>query len=482
MFLLLAYLAPAKEPEYNGKALSEWLVELQGDLSDQEVIAATGQNMDPAKLIDQKKSRAREAIRQIGTNAIPTLVDLLGVTDENRLVVLRKLKSAELRKWIHAESAFNSVLSEMALEGFGILGTNAVPAIPQIGKLFNKVETCSEAAQALVLLGPDGVVALTNGLASKNNDIRGITLWAIGEKSGMDSNTMMRIMLNGLKDPDSNNRADAARFLAHKDPVVAIPALVPMLDDDAAYVVDYAARALSSYGPAAKVAIPKLFTLYTNAVVQRDKTKIDTIQLMPALKAIDMEAAKQAEGFLVNSGPLGVEGYGWTTTLLSNGKELIAGGYLETSVPKVTSHIFARAVLHDPVTGKWTQTGQMNTARYTHAAVLLRDGKGLVAGGRDSRSNDIPSAELYDPTTGTWKETGPMSNARSSCHALLQSNGKALVFSGRGTSYSPASNKELYDPDTGTWKKIPPEPAFDKALFDEATSTWKLPSHHKSYE
>jgi hypothetical protein len=399
-FLLLTNLVPAKEPEYQGKALSEWLV------------------------VEDREAR-QEAIRQIGTNAIPTLVDLLGVTDENRWLVLRKLKSQELRKGVHAPSAFNSALSKFALEGFGILGTNAVPAIPQIVKLFGRVETCSEAAQALALLGPQGVAALTNGLSSKNNDIRGITVWAIGEKSGMDSNTMMHIMLNGLKDPDSNHRADAARFLAHKDPAVAIPALVSLLDDDAAYAVDNAAKSLASYGPAATAAVPKLLMLYTNAAVQRDRTKISTVALMPALKAIDMEAARQAEEFLVNSGPLNEARFGYTRTKLTNGLELIAGGYLHTSIPVITNREISKAELLDPKTGKWTETGELNTARYDHTATLLPDGKVLVKGGAKTSivnirqsfregnhlveryapatiRTDITTAELYDPTTRTW--------------------------------------------------------------------------------
>jgi len=424
-FLLLTNMAPAKEPEYQGKALSEWLVELQGDLSDEEVVTATRQNTDPAKLMEQKKEQAREAIRQMGTNAIPTLVDLLGVTDANRGQVLRKLKSRELRKGIGAPSAFNSALSKMALEGFGILGTNAVPAIPQIVKLFNNADTCSEAAQALALLGPDGVTALTNGLSSQNVTIRGITIWAIGEKAALDSNTVMRIMLICLKDPGSNLRADAARFLAHKDPTVVIPALVPMLDDDAAQVVDNAASSLGSYGAAAKMAIPKLFTLYTNAAVQMDRTKISTVALMPVLKAIDMDAARQAEEFLVNSGPLNEARFGYTRTKLTNGLELIAGGYLHVGIPVATNHEISKAELLDPKTGKWTETGELNTARYDHTATLQPDGKVLVKGGakfnivnmrqsfwegnhlveRDAPATirtDIATAELYDPTTGTW--------------------------------------------------------------------------------
>ena len=77
----------------------------------------------------------------------------------------------------------NDDLRDMAVRGFDLLGTNALPAVPQIAKLLCNWETCYSAAQALARLGrKEGFAALTNGLSSKNDDIRGVTIWAIGEK------------------------------------------------------------------------------------------------------------------------------------------------------------------------------------------------------------------------------------------------------------------------------------------------------------
>ena len=69
----------AAEPAYQGKALSEWLLALHTNLSDDEMAAATRLNVDPAKLGEQKQSRAQDAIRQIGTNGLPTLLDIIRV-------------------------------------------------------------------------------------------------------------------------------------------------------------------------------------------------------------------------------------------------------------------------------------------------------------------------------------------------------------------------------------------------------------------
>jgi len=59
----------------------------------------------------------------------------------------------------------------------------------------------------------------------------------------------------------------------------------------------------------------------------------------------------------------------------------------------------------------------------------------LVAGGRGNGSG-IPMAtsELYDPTTGTFTLTGSMTTARSSHTATLLNNGKVLVAGGNNDS------------------------------------------------
>jgi hypothetical protein len=56
--------------------------------------------------------------------------------------------------------------------------------------------------------------------------------------------------------------------------------------------------------------------------------------------------------------------------------------------------------------GTWSATGSLVTARSTHTATLLPNGKVLVAAGLDSNFVPLTSAELYDPATGTWTATG----------------------------------------------------------------------------
>jgi hypothetical protein len=114
------------------------------------------------------------------------------------------------------------------------------------------------------------------------------------------------------------------------------------------------------------------------------------------------------------------------------------------------------AQLYDPDNGTWTATGKMNVSRlYGDAAILLSDGKVLVAGGRvegELNVGDLPStntAEVYDPVTGSWTEMADMQASHvfwpaGDAMASQLPDGKVLV-------YHSAAGSEVYDPTTGTW-------------------------------
>jgi hypothetical protein len=139
-----------------------------------------------------------------------------------------------------------------------------------------------------------------------------------------------------------------------------------------------------------------------------------------------------------------------TATLLPDGKVLIVGG-LTANINNGLSGLSASAELYDPVTGAFSATGNMTTARYLHTATLLNDGKVLIAGGADA-SRILASAELYDPATGSFSATGNMISGRAVFTATLLISGKVLIAGGQ-RQVIPATrpNAELYDPYTGTF-------------------------------
>ena len=134
---------------------------------------------------------------------------------------------------------------------------------------------------------------------------------------------------------------------------------------------------------------------------------------------------------------------GYTATLLSNGKVLVAGGY------NCANDYLVSTELYDPTSETWSYTGSLNETRSSHSATLLQDGRVLVVGGERNFNDEYAVlAELYDPSSGTWSPTGPLSSIRVGHTATLLANGKVLVVGG---TFTQTINAQLYDPATGTW-------------------------------
>jgi len=143
------------------------------------------------------------------------------------------------------------------------------------------------------------------------------------------------------------------------------------------------------------------------------------------------------------TGDLNTPRYAHTATLLPNGKVLVAGGLGPNSCSSTPT---STAELYDAVSGTWSATGNLNTARSNHTATLLRNGQVLVAGGYAPQVF-LNSAELYDPATGMWRPTGSFNTIRANDSATLLPNGKVLAV---GASSAELISAELYDPATET--------------------------------
>jgi N-acetylneuraminic acid mutarotase/uncharacterized membrane protein len=145
-----------------------------------------------------------------------------------------------------------------------------------------------------------------------------------------------------------------------------------------------------------------------------------------------------------------------TATTLKDGKVLVTGG-----CPQYTFAAFNTCLLYDPPTNSWASTASMGTARYKHSATLLSDGRVLVAGGTNEPGfSGLPttdSAEIYDPVAGTWSAVSGMAASRMDHSAILLNNGKVLVAGGLtgGFAKNAVSSSEIFDPATGLWSGGP---------------------------
>lgn len=111
-------------------------------------------------------------------------------------------------------------------------------------------------------------------------------------------------------------------------------------------------------------------------------------------------------------------------TYLQTGKILVTGCY-------GGSH----AYLYDPANRQVTATGPMIEPRGFNSATRLPNGTVLVAGGtifsgHRPYERTVATAELYDPRTGKFSRTGSMTTARSGHLAVLLHDGRVLIAGG----------------------------------------------------
>jgi len=164
------------------------------------------------------------------------------------------------------------------------------------------------------------------------------------------------------------------------------------------------------------------------------------------LLALSCPAAGNATGWS-STGSLAMPWACHTAILLGNGKVLVAGGTNDGF------SFLANAELYNPSSEIWSPTGALSVGRYGHTATLLPNGKVLVVAGLGSSSR-LASNELYNPDTGTWSSTSGLTTARYYHTATLLPNGQVLIAGGEGGSTYSAS-VELYDSVTGTWPTGP---------------------------
>lgn len=145
--------------------------------------------------------------------------------------------------------------------------------------------------------------------------------------------------------------------------------------------------------------------------------------------------------------------------LLDNGKVLLAGGVGNDW------DFLASAELYDPSTGLFTRTGDMNVARESHTITKLTDGRVLITGGHRGRHAEIiiySSAEIYDLASGSFSEAGDMLVRRHKHDAVLLADGRVLIAGGsdENDDRGAYTSAEIYDPASGEFSQAADMPSI----------------------
>jgi hypothetical protein len=130
----------------------------------------------------------------------------------------------------------------------------------------------------------------------------------------------------------------------------------------------------------------------------------------------------------ISRGPIeGAQG-----TQLLDGSVLFTGGYSDD----YGDTAIAQSVVYYRDTEAFKVKADLALARDSHTSTLLKDGRVLVAGGYNGDGADavtgiFSSAELYDPGTGTFSHLPSMVRNRDGHEATLLNDGRILLTGGR---------------------------------------------------
>jgi hypothetical protein len=148
--------------------------------------------------------------------------------------------------------------------------------------------------------------------------------------------------------------------------------------------------------------------------------------------------------------------------LLLNGKVLVTGGFDGTTALK-------SAEIYDPASGKWTATtATMTYSHNFHTSTLLSDGKVLIAGGvvGPSINADPTATEVYDPALGSFSAGPNLPEPRQGHTSTVLTNG-AILFAGNSNGNAATARLLNYTaPSTFAWPDLASPPVPTGALIN----------------
>lgn len=214
------------QQSYQGEPLTKWLQDLGSQDAD-------------------VREKAKDAVRAIGTNALPAYLETLRSSDST---------------WDTARAA----------DAIAALGTTARPALPALVEILKHprdrdakaFDITFNVALAFRGLGVDAVAPLTNAIGSNNAQVRALACGALAQL-GPVAKPAVPCLVAQLQDDDSRARNSAIIALGeiHGEPELVVPALVEKLRSQDDYCKTFAAMALGNFRASAKSAVPALVAI-----------------------------------------------------------------------------------------------------------------------------------------------------------------------------------------------------------------------------
>lgn len=230
------------EPSYQGRSLSSWLEDFSGE----------GPNTN---------SPAGIAVRSMGTNAIPFLLDILSYEESPTRKSFRKLaEKSPIPLTFLGKNYMREVEAGYAMN---VLGNQTESAFPELTNLFFKGRHSTVAAISLAGMGQKGVHFLLGAITNQNLDVMRFHYAAVNGLglSHSDAKIIVPALIQILNTNDNSLMRYAAALslgMLHAKPELSIPALIKSFDDPDQMHRFSVVFALGEFGSEAKPAIPLL--------------------------------------------------------------------------------------------------------------------------------------------------------------------------------------------------------------------------------
>ena len=266
MVVLLAWVVfRPLEPRYHGRTLTRWLEQYDYNPGNE------------TNLLEE----AQRAVRAIGAKkALPVLINLVAAKNDPVSSWLIDRTSEFRNRYFRSRAHYNDSsfedyeriqwhsaddFQQLGIAGFEILGTNAAPAVRELGRLLNDKDHAAAAERCLQYIGKPAEPVVCAALTNQDTAIR---QWAMNQLGYVTDDVVVYLarIKRRLQDSAVEARRTAVDDIGIQTsaPELAVPLLVEALKDDSVRV--NAVNALANFGTNAWVALP----LITNWVESND--------------------------------------------------------------------------------------------------------------------------------------------------------------------------------------------------------------------